>query len=164
MGCDIHVNGEKRDGDKWVAVELPMRDTHGGYKEKPFGSRQYSKFGFMADVRNYSSVAPIDQPRGVPDDASVETKADYEGWISDAHSASWLSVAEMEDYDYDQQTEDRRYTRQEGQNHFNGGATCEPGNGKAISLREFLDGTDYFESLASIKAAGIERVVFWFDN
>jgi hypothetical protein len=77
----------------------------------------------------------------------------------DAHSASWLTVEELLAYDYDQKVEDRRVTV-----NGNGGCTCDPGSGKQMSLREFLDGTDFFESLDAIKAAGGERVVFWFDN
>jgi len=164
MGCDIHVHAEKREGNRWVKLDLPQI-PHGSYSELPFESRQYGKFGFLADVRNYSAIQPIAQPRGVPDDMSPETKHDYEGcWDMDAHSASWLSLEELASYDYDRQVEDRRYTQQTGPNSFNGGATCEPGKGEKKTLREFLSHTDFFESLEVVKAAGADRIIFWFDN
>lgn len=105
---------------------------------EPFDWRSYGRFGFLADVRNYSDVDPITEPRGFPADASPEVRADYDGWGVDAHTPSWLTLEELSAYDYDQEIEDRRHTRQEGPNVFNGGATCAPGNGKRMSLREFL--------------------------
>lgn len=163
MGCDIHIHGEKRDGDRWVHVKLPDI-KHGRWEDKAFGARQYGKFGFMADVRNYSAVEPICPPNGLPDDASPETKAEYEDWSGDAHTPSWLTIAQMEAFDYERTTEDRRYTRKEANGVFNGGATCEPGKGESTTVRKFLESSDYFESLAAVKEAGIERIVFWFDN
>lgn len=158
MGCDIHVHAEKREGDRWVKVALP-EIPHASWSEAPFESRQYSKFGFLADVRNYSAIPPIAQPRGVPDDISPEVRHDYEGWGLDAHSASWLSLDELLAHDYEQQVEDRRCTR-----NGNGGSTCEPGEGERQTLRKFLEGTDFFESLEVAQKEGVERIVFWFDN
>lgn len=163
MGCDIHVHAERRDGDRWVKVELPAIESE-HYSDSPFESRQYGKFGFMAGVRNYSAVPPIAEPRGVPDDISPETREDYKTWDLDAHSASWLSLEELASYNYDKQIEDRRYTQQTGPNSFNGGATAAAGQGQAMSLREFLNSTDFFKSLEIAKTAGAERIIFWFDN
>jgi len=115
MGCDIHSYAERKDeSGKYVDLDF-----------SPFGT-----FGFLADVRNYSAVPPISQPRGLPDDVSSEVPERDETWGSDGHSHSWLSVAELVSFDYDSAMEDRRHTVQTGPRSWNGGATCEVGQGK----------------------------------
>jgi hypothetical protein len=157
MGCDISLYAEKRVDDKWVQVEV---------EGNPFGERQYGKFGFLADVRNYSAVTPIAPQRGMPPD----TEASFlRGYAEDAaegnvHSASWLTIAELEAFNYDAMMEDRRVTRVVSAGYRDGGCTCDPGEGKKMTYREFFESTDFFESLAALKAAGAERVVFWFDS
>ena len=153
MGCDIHAFAEKQAGERWIRVR----------GISPFDWRSYGLFGFLADIRNYSAVPPIAPRRELPRDVSEAVQDEYERWSGDAHSATWLSVAELLVFDYDQEFEDRRYTRQEGPNFFNGGATCEPGQGKKTTYREFL-GPAFFKDLDKLKEAGAERVVFWFDN
>jgi hypothetical protein len=125
--------------------------------------RSYGIFGFLADVRNYSAVPPIAAPRGFPADASPEVIKSYEYWGVDAHTPSWLTIDELAAFDYEAEVEDRRYTRQDGPNCFNGGATCEPGSGKRMPWREFL-GDRFMDELKRLRDAGAERLVFWFDN
>lgn len=154
MGCDIHSHAERKSANgKWEKVP----------DLQPFSSRDYGTFGFLAGVRNYSDLTPLAEQRGIPEDASPEVSEDYEGWGSDAHSASWLSVAELSAFDYDAQCEDRRVTRQIAPNLFSGGCICEPGEGKQQTYREFL-GKWFFEDLQKLQDAGAERVIFWFDN
>lgn len=154
MGCDIHAYGERRNADgKWTLIPDCT----------PFQHRNYSLFAWLADVRNYSAVTPISNPRGAPPDISESAKLALEDWSSDAHSVSWLSVEELLAVDYDQQIEDRRVTRQLAHNLWSGGCTAEPGEGKQRTLREFL-GSDYFDDLEELKEDKAERVVFWFDN
>lgn len=148
MGCDIHSHAERKVDGKWQAMP-------GIY---PFDWRDYGIFGFLANVRNYSEVQPIAPPRGLPSDVSAETRKDYEGWDGNAHSSSWLSVDELANYDYDQNIEDRRVMR-----NGDGVITAEPGDGERMPLREFL-GDGFFRDIESLKTAGAERVVFWFDN
>ena len=152
MGCDIHSHAEKRDGDRWVSLDV-----------EAFDDRDYGFFGWLAGVRNYSGLPPIAEDRGFPADASGNTAKSYDYWGIDAHSASWASVAELSGVDYEQTIEDRRTTKQLGPNFWTGGATCEPGEGKKETLREFL-GPHYFAALKRLQDAGAERVVFWFDN
>ncbi len=67
-------------------------------------SRNYTLFGILADVRNYSNnVKPIDLPRGLPNDVSFEVKrqSDQEGL--DGHSHSWFTLRELLAYDWDTQ-------------------------------------------------------------
>lgn len=148
MGCDIHSYAEKKDGGTFKLV--PVLSV--------FAWRSYGTFGFLAGVRNYSDITPIAPRKGFPADASAEVKKEYESWDIDAHSASWLSLQELEAFDYDAEMEDRRVTRD-----GNGGCTCDPGEGKKTTYREFL-GPHFFEDIAKLKEAGADRVVFWFDN
>ena len=154
MGCDIHSHAERRTvTGTWKKIP----------RVKPFDWRSYRLYGFLAGVRNYSESPVIAAPRGFPADASAKVARDYRSWEGDAHSASWLSLAELLEYDYDQVMEDRRCMRQVGPQSFNGGSTCEPGEGEKLTVREFL-GTDFFDELEKLKKVGAERVVFWFDN
>ena len=152
MGCDIHSHAEKRDCGRWEHIDVAA-----------FDDRAYGMFGWLADVRNYSAMAPIAAHRGVPADVSDTTAEDYDGWAGDAHSPSWVSMEELLAVDYEQAVEDRRTTKQLGPNYWTGVATCDPGEGKTQTLREFL-GTGYFADLQRLRDAGAERVVFWFDN
>ena len=152
MGCDIHSHAEKQAGGRWVRVDV-----------EAFQRRDYGFFGWLADVRNYSGMTPIAAGRGFPADSSAEAAMHHDAWSGDAHSASWVSVAELLAVDYDQPAEDRRTTRQLWPNFWTGGATCAPGEGKAQTLREFL-GPGFFAVLKRLQDAEADRVVFWFDN
>lgn len=159
MGCDIHMHTEKRVHGKWIkAVREIPKSKHGDFNDDPLENRSYAYFGWLADVRNYSEVPPISEPRGVPDDMAPETKASFDGWDCDAHSASWLTVDEILAVDFDQVVEDRRVTI-----NGNGGCTAAPGQGKKETLREFL-GEHTVNALFKLRDEGVERIVFWFDN
>ena len=148
MGCDIHTYAEKKTETRYEYISGLV----------PFDYRSYGTFGFLADVRNYSDVTPISACRGVPADASKEVIAEQNQWDCDGHSHSWLSVDELASFDYDQIMEDRRVMR-----NNNGGCTCEHGNGKSMTYREFL-GDSFFEDIQALKAHGADRIIFWFDN
>jgi len=171
MGCDIHSmaidkNGSLIEGGRWAdgADADPDMEWMEGEGE-PFGWRNYSVFGFLAGVRNYSDVKPISAPRGLPVDVKAPDVDDFD-WLGD-HSHSWLSVAELEAFDYDALVEDRRYTGQKelpwGGTITSGACTAEPGNGKMMTWREFL-GNDFFKDVAELRRIGADRVVFGFDN
>lgn len=152
MGCDIHTQAERRVDGKWKRLD--------GFA--PFDWRWYGMFGFLANVRNYSEVPPLAEPRGLPPDADYDEERDGDRWLG-AHSFSWLSLDELLAFDYDQTFEDRRYAAQTGPNLWNGGATAEPGHGKITTYRKFL-GAAFFEDLRKLKEAGAERIVFGFDS
>lgn len=154
MGCDIHSHAERKNvRGEWEKID----------GLEPFDMRNYSVFAFLAGVRNYSAIEPIAQPRGVPEDASQKVAEDYKDWDSDAHSASWLSVKELEDFDYGTPCEDRRATRQIAPHGFYGAFTVDPGEGVQTTVREFL-GEGFFEELRQLTESGAERIIFWFDN
>ena len=84
MGCDIHLHVEAKIHGEWQ------------HWREPRVARCYALFAMMADVRNDADeYRPISQPRGLPNDASDITKADYNSWSGDAHSASWLDSVEV---------------------------------------------------------------------
>lgn len=147
MGCDIHVISQKRAGASWVDIDY-----------MPFDWRSYGMFGFLANIRNYSAVPPLSEPRGLPEDFGAVEERD----IGD-HSYSWLNVKELSDFDYDQKFEDRRITQQIGPNVWSGAVTGESGEGAMTTFREFLGG-GFFDDLEQLKARGVERIVFGFDS
>ena len=154
MGCDIHIWAERKTPNGYEVVTADFAEG-----SAPFDWRSYGMFGFLADVRNYSDVPPISEQRGMPDDASAEAK-DGSDWC---HSHSWLSVAELAAFDYDQPVEDRRVSRQIAPNMWSGGCTAEHGGGEMTTYREFL-GEAFFDDLAKLVACGADRIVFGFDS
>jgi hypothetical protein len=168
MGCDIHPYAEVRSGGQWHWAHNidPNHDpAHPWEMDEVFPDRNYAWFGFLADVRNYSHSPVIAEPRGLPDDVSPELidKFDPLGW---AHSHSWLTLAELLAYDYDQIIWDRRVTKQTGSNSWDGAALADEGEGRHLPLREFL-GQRFFDRIALLSVLGDPqdvRVVFWFDS
>lgn len=97
MGCDIHGWLEIRTGESWRAAHKVPRD------------RTYDMFGILAGVRNYVNAEPISEPRGLdPEDLSFWAKDDYNGWLADAHGASWLNWKDISEYDWTQISMDGR--------------------------------------------------------
>lgn len=75
MGCDIHAVFQKKQESKWV-------DIPHNYEEE----RDYLLFSWLAGVRNgygfagvptYTPVVPISEPRGLPEDFTVEKSGQY---------------------------------------------------------------------------------------
>lgn len=118
MGADIHSYVERYDEDQNEWVQL--RGFQSSYYKKGdwyFGgieyscsdelinSRNYDLFSLLANVRNYGDkIKPIKPCEyAVPDDVSTDILECYFGWGADAHSASWYTAKELNDYlnDYD---------------------------------------------------------------
>jgi hypothetical protein len=170
MGCDIHTNIEVKDtvSGEWIIYKKAIfPDVYSFKKEKMttevFNWRSYRMFGFLANVRNYSCVPYISEPRGLPTDCSQELREIYDA--CDYHSASWLTVKELLDFNYEQSFWDRL-----GLNFRSGAeqAEDEVTEGRHITIKEFLE-INFFEDLAilaQIKPENPEdvRIVFWFDN
>lgn len=158
MGCDIHIFPERCDDGKHSVINI---------KENLLGERSYRIFGFLAGVRNYSGTVPISERRGLPKDVSQEVIEDIESSCFYPHSASWLSMQELAEFDYNQMTEDRRCAREvtmaNGFSYLDGGSTCDPGEGEVMTYRDFL-GEYFFKQLDRLREIGTERVVFYFDN
>lgn len=115
MGCDIHIQIERRVGDVWQVVpwSSPLKRRYSGHAianshGDPWGcggpralgipdcfdSRNYDLFGVLANVRNGTwgaMLLPIADPRGLPIDK------DSIGYLGD-HSFSWVTLRELQDY------------------------------------------------------------------
>lgn len=151
MGCDIHAHVELRYHGKWEHYAIPHID------------RWYDLFGIMAGVRG--EVAPIVEPKGVPDDMSVITRLDWEWWDGDVHTASWFNedeIDKLKEWLKAQKviadTKEEKYAW--NQFYLESGVlngTYMFGNG-LTSFRKYHD-TDYIP-----KGADAVRLVFWFDN
>lgn len=163
MGCDIHTHVEIRRDGRWI-YDHGEKYEDGEITDGPFGWRNYGVFGFLANVRNYSHSPVIAEPRGLPDDVSAELRAEW--YDTSGHSDSWLTVAELLTYDYDQMFWDRRVTKQMPGGGWSGAALADEGEGEHKTLREFL-GAGFFLDLDALAALGDPadtRLVFWFDS
>lgn len=182
MGCDIHSIAEVKNTEgKWTLVGdvFPLGEFERSWYKKdfnnlPFDWRSYSMFGFLANVRNYSHSEYVSEPKGLPDDSEWLNEYDYDGQsrkeIGEAggyHSHSWLTVAELIAFDYDQLFWDRRCMKQTGPNSWNGASFAENENeGEIKTYRQHL-GVHFFEHLSILSSLGESedvRVIFWFDN
>jgi len=173
MGSDIYSFAEVSKNGKWEKIGdvFPLDDFDKELKKKDFGDnpfnwRDYSLFGWLADVRNYSHVPPISQPRGFPADISSDVQQENDDMGVGGHSRSWLSLAELLEVDYEKVFWARRVTKQTALNEWNGAALANEGEGKHITLREHLSPA-YFEVLEVLKTLGNPddvRIVFWFDD
>ena len=91
MGTDIHINVDRlSENGHWIRTDLQVDED-----------RNYDLFAILADVRNGEGCAgvrtgdgfvPISEPRGW---GEVDVKED-----DPYHSASWLLLSEILDYDY----------------------------------------------------------------
>lgn len=88
------------------------------YTEQPYKGRNYNLFSILADVRNGYGFAgadtgdgfvPIATPRGVPKDASDFYKHEVKDYGVDGHSHSWVSLEELESYNWEQVTVKRGF-------------------------------------------------------
>lgn len=101
MGCDVHpviqVRDKEWDEDKspryaWRNVAIPDRD------------RCYAFFGALAGVRVTPPRGPVSEPKGFPKNADAQNHGYADiysigAFVSREHSASWLSLREMQTYD-----------------------------------------------------------------
>ena len=132
--CHIHTYAERKNpAGQWELIA----------EAEPFAAQSYALFGWLADVRNYAAVPCITRCRDVPSDVSAGVRDEYREWDKDLHSASWLSLAELQSFDYDKPLK------------------CAAS--ELRTYREFL-GARFFEDLCMLEQLRAERIVFWFDN
>jgi hypothetical protein len=114
MGCDIHVVVERRTdaAAPWLRIQTrgyfqrpnrydisarDWRELRPGEIDQPdaLTQRNYDVFALLAGVRNGYDWRPLDEPRGVPSDATVDdAAASGDDWLGD-HSHSHATVAEL---------------------------------------------------------------------
>lgn len=126
MGCDIHAMVEVRADGRWTAITKPVFKS--SYRNEatsdPYDGRNYDLFAILANVRNgygFAGVStgtgwkPIAEPRGIPGDCSPEYADSVEGYGIDGHSHSWLTVADLDGYDWQGQTTTKHGVFSEGE-------------------------------------------------
>ena len=156
MGCDIHLYAEKRQEGKWVTADKwtdnpdypedskNPKQVDGGWRGNTndrfyTDGRNYNLFSALAGVRNYifdGEPPMVSPPKGLPEDCCEEIKLEREGWGSDGHSDSYLTLKELEAFDWSSY-----------------GATCDDFRKEVIPKMKLL--ADNLEDV---------RIVFWFDN
>ena len=117
MGTDIHMIAEVRKNGIWHTILddifILWKDTKREEKTcVPYYYRNYNLFAILAGVRNGTGFGgcrigekfnPISEPKGYPEDMCE----DSEDFLSNGHSASWLTLKEIFDFDWTQTN--RRY-------------------------------------------------------
>lgn len=83
MGCDIHSSVEIKVNGKWKKSNIELEEY-----------RNYYWFSILADVRNDYEIEPITSDRGIPEDASEDTKKLVDDWGPDGHSHTYLTSKE----------------------------------------------------------------------
>lgn len=160
MGCDIHSHVEVRKSGQWLEVgavfqlepwEFRLNGEQTSNEPRAFRIRNYGVFGFLADIRNYSRVPPIMEPRREWPSNSPSVIGDKYGTEyldTDRHTHSWLTLAELLAADYGQRFVDKR------------------DGDKEVTVCEFL-GPNFFATLGELANLGAPddvRVLFCFDN
>ena len=126
MGCDIHFYTERWTSDnkyegpkdlsedrdskieeilencepnyRWVSADTWTKNGT-WYADQIYCSRNYFLFSILADVRNSGDIEPIDNPRGIPDDASSGYEYAVDRW-DDGHSHSYFTLDELLNVDW----------------------------------------------------------------
>lgn len=116
MGTDIHMIAERCINGKWtIFKEKVFNSCYDSDNEDktfiPYDGRNYNLFGILADVRNGTGFAgcrtgerfnSISLPKGLPDDIDKES----EDYLWGGHSDSWLTLKEIEVFDWNQMHRD----------------------------------------------------------
>lgn len=127
-----------------------------------FLGRDYELFSVLAGVRNRLDIRPIAPPRGVPEDVGEAVRAAWNAarHYPDIHTASWLSLRELLDFDWDQSLihlslRDNEPSRLHSQNFLT--------YREAVSDNNFINrGLGELQTLVENPAD--LRMVFWFDS
>ena len=107
------------------------------------------------------TVTPMSEPRGIPEDACRRTKASYEAWKDDVHSASYVTLAELirfADY-YPGSKEDAADVKKVLEESL-----INPLKERADCLGHIPAYLWEGSMLGALKRAEDIRIVFWFDN
>lgn len=112
MGTDIEFYVERREGDQWVPCDEWTQNpdpyaflTGDDFQAEPcWSDRSYDVFSILAGVRSTGDYKAIAPPRGLPDDMSEMLHGRAHAHIDDGygHSPSWLTLADILAFDWDQ--------------------------------------------------------------
>jgi hypothetical protein len=196
VGCDIHGMIERAERGTYSTRDAWCRWRAAG--EVDVG-RDYELFAALAGVRNYVGLVPICAPKGLPGYGGLEEdslggyhrwdaandepndyfQAYYERWHVDAHSASWLTLAELRAYDATQEVDDPDVVvARDGDGRVLAKAGWSASGGERVGKRRLFvwpgdEGkpTSWDRLLADVERAKREgdtdedvRIVFFFDT
>ena len=109
MGADIHMYLERspiaKRRDEVISSLLGVEesDIKANWElieSDIFGGRNYDLFGKLANVRRRNGIIPLDEPRGVPKDASKDYLEEINSWGWDGHSHSYFYLSELVKVDW----------------------------------------------------------------
>ena len=138
MGTDIHMGMEKRGPDGVWHYCGAMRENpwYGKWRDEPrlrpvtdFFGRCYDLFAILADVRNGRGFAGVKtgdgfnviaEPKGLPGDVDLATLEALSG----DHTPSWLTLGEIEAFDWEQVTFRTGLVDDVDKEHPDGGAAA----------------------------------------
>ncbi len=164
MGCDIHCCIEWRDTLKnkvncigltaeanksLVDINVKNYDSNfNSINDRIYNGRNYALFTILAGVRTREPFMPISPRKGVSNDASYLFKSWIEEYGPDGHSASWLTLKELQDFNWDQEVV----------SHY--------GNTYREASGNFQDTIEYMEEIRKERNLTSEdvRFCFFFDN
>ena len=106
MGCDIHIFTELYDAytKRWENIDdwrVYIGEDYGAPKMRPvevWEGRFYVLFGKLTGHVRYYDPHPISDTKGLPKDISEQTKEWWNWGKDDWHNASWLTLAELQNY------------------------------------------------------------------
>ena len=169
MGCDIHMYIEEWDttNKKWSILA-----------EDSYTGRDYDFFGIIAGVRGRRSPQ-LFEVKGFPDDASPEVKAEYDAWVGDSHTPSYILREEIEEvldenimfssevYLPKSQMKKLLHGISSGNPEWNildeNFQFAEDGDTKYLKIPYQYSTLAYFDNILGQMPIGA-RIVFWFDN
>lgn len=162
MGADIHIYSETRKDGQWLADKAPTYKaekesedyTYHSMEESAGKNRDYWYFGLLAEVRTEWPFSC--KPKGLPDDPSEQVGLIAQAWEGDAHSASWLTRAEL-------------IAKRNELHHLRGENLINPSQEYDSRHLDHLIGKleeeiQYLRELSPDASDEDQRIVFWFDN
>lgn len=168
MGCDIHS----------------MIEVKGAYGWENAGNidigRNYTMFSVLGNVRNYNDIPCIGENRliGKQIECSQEFGNWMRSWGRDAHSASYVTLKELQNFDINQEVYDSSLvTSRDSQGNVTG--TCRATAGKHLGpvgkttifglwgadcWTELIEFLKKVKELYNVQSDDAIRFSFFFDN
>lgn len=141
MGTDIYegleyrpvsaTSGKGASEVRWMTLPRPE-----GY----YGDRDHDAFGCLFGVRNYANFVPVAAARGLPDDATAETRAAIAEMGGPIHGVTWLDYADVAAIDWD---EPALYPDEQLHCYRRGPTGEWVYSGKALWTRDFAESVGY---------------------
>ena len=187
MGCDIHIFTELYDTNTKRWENIDDWRVYGEGEDAPemrpievWEGRYYALFGKLTGHVRCYDPHPISDTKGLPKDISNQTKKWWDYGKGDWHSASWLTLTELQNYlanapsskKIDDKCKDCFYMKQYMEDYDE----YEEERNIEENIKEMVNGildrarknfpyitNDKFEEYIENNSDKI-RIVFWFDN